>query len=241
MQLGCTLNDLYLLIFGTLLGTAMKLKTTELTRVNTRRQLLANASVLASSVAAVGVLPSLAYAQQVPTAGKEYRLINPVQATDNPGKVEVVEFFWYGCPHCYGLEPLLKDWVKKLPSDVAFKKVHVQFQEVKHQQLFFALQAMGKVEELTDKDRLDTPGKMADYLAPLGVKKDEFLKVFDSFGVRTAQSRATKMSETFKVDGVPAFAVNGKYYTAPAMAGNNSNAIKVVDYLIEVERKAMKK
>ena len=109
---------------------------------------------------------------------------------------------------------------------------------------------MGKADELSDKvfagihvekNRLDTPAKMADYLAPFGVKKDDFLKAFDSFGVRTAQGRATKMSETFKVDGVPAFAVNGKYYTAPAMAGNNLNAIKVVEYLIDVERKAMKK
>jgi protein dithiol oxidoreductase (disulfide-forming) len=216
--------------------------------LNSRRKLLANATVLASTAAAAVFLPPGVQAQ--PTRGKEYRIIEPAQPTDNASKIEVVEFFWYGCPHCYGLEPILKEWVKKLPSDVTFKKVHVQFQEVKHQQLFFTLQAMGKVEELTDKvfvgihvekNRLDTPAKMADYLAPFGVNKADFLKTFDSFGVRTAQGRATKMSETFKVDGVPAFAVNGKYYTAPAMAGNNLNAIKVVEYLVDIERKAMKK
>jgi protein dithiol oxidoreductase (disulfide-forming) len=227
----------------------MKLKPAETILANPRRQLLANASLLAGSMAASAFVPSLAHAQ-APLAGKEYRALDPVQLTDSPSKIEVVEFFWYGCPHCYGLEPILKEWVKKLPADVAFKRVHVQFQEVKHQQLYFTLQAMGKAEELTDKvfagihvekNRLDTAAKMADFLAPLGIKKEEFLKTFDSFSVRTAQSRATKMSETYKVDGVPAFAVNGKYYTAPGMAGNNQNAIKVVEYLIDVERKAMKK
>jgi protein dithiol oxidoreductase (disulfide-forming) len=230
----------------------MKLKPSFLALENSflhpRRKLLANATALASTAAVAAFLPSMAQAQ--PSVGKEYRVIEPAQPTDNAAKIEVVEFFWYGCPHCYGLEPILKEWVKKLPNDVTFKKVHVQFQEVKHQQLFFTLQAMGKVEELTDKvfvgihvekNRLDTPAKMADYLAPFGVNKADFLKTFDSFGVRTAQGRATKMSETFKVDGVPAFAVNGKYYTAPAMAGNNLNAIKVVEYLVDVERKAMKK
>jgi protein dithiol oxidoreductase (disulfide-forming) len=228
----------------------MKLKSSELTLVTSRRKALTNASVLASAVAAAALMPAIAQAQPTPAAGKEYRLIEPAQPTDNAGKIEIVEFFWYGCPHCYALEANLKEWLKKLPADVVFKKVHVQFQEVKHQQLYFTLAAMGKAEELTDKvfagihvekNRLDTPAKMADYLAPFGVNKAEFLKTFDSFGVRTAQGRATKMSETFKVDGVPAFAVNGKYYTAPAMAGNNQNAIKVVEYLVDVERKAMKK
>jgi protein dithiol oxidoreductase (disulfide-forming) len=227
----------------------MKLKPADIILAKPRRQLLANASLLAGSVVAATFVPTIAQAQ-TPQAGKEYRSIEPVQPTDSAAKIEVVEFFWYGCPHCYGLEPILKEWVKKLPADVAFKKVHVQFQEVKHQQLYFTLQAMGKAEEFTDKvfasihvekNRLDTSAKMADFLAPLGINKAEFLKTFESFGVRTAQSRATKMSEAFKVDGVPAFAVNGKYYTAPGMAGNNLNAIKVVEYLVDLERKAMKK
>jgi protein dithiol oxidoreductase (disulfide-forming) len=217
--------------------------------ITARRNLLAQGAAL--GVAWVGGAhwsPVLAQTQsKVPQEGVEYRTISPAQNTDSPGKIEVVEFFWYGCPHCSQLEPVLKEWVKKLPSDVTFKKVHVQFQEVKHQQLFFTLQAMGKVEELTDKvfygihiekNRLDTPARMADYLAPLGVKKEEFLKTFESFSVKTAQSRATKMSETYKVDGVPAFAVNGKYYTAPSMAGSNINAIKTVEYLVDRERKA---
>jgi protein dithiol oxidoreductase (disulfide-forming) len=239
----------------------MKLKSDVVTfdRVElTRRQLLTQAcavtgavtGVAAGALAGSALFSTPANAQSIPMVGKEYRKVDPAQPTDSTTKIEVIEFFWYGCSHCYGLEPILKEWVKKLPGDVYFKKVHVQFQEVKHQQLYFTLQAMGKAEELTDKvfagihvekNRLDTPAKMADYLAPFGVKKDEFLKAFDSFSVRTSQSRATKLSETFKVDGVPAFAVNGKYYTAPSMAGSNLNAIKTVEYLIDVERKAMKK
>jgi protein dithiol oxidoreductase (disulfide-forming) len=229
----------------------MKLKSLDssLIELLPRRQvLLGGATAGVMMMGAANLQAVFAQTQnKVPQEGVEYRTISPAQNTDSPGKIEVVEFFWYGCPHCSQLEPVLKEWVKKLPSDVVFKKVHVQFQEVKHQQLFFTLQAMGKAEELTDKvfygihiekNRLDTSARMADYLAPLGVKKEEFLKVFESFSVKTAQSRATKMSETFKVDGVPAFAVNGKYYTAPSMAGSNVNAIKTVEYLVDRERKA---
>jgi protein dithiol oxidoreductase (disulfide-forming) len=215
-----------------------------------RRLVLARAASITVAAAGVSAMPSWAQAQSVvPQEGREYRTINPVQPTDDPKKIEVIEFFWYGCPHCAALEPILKEWIKKLPGDVYFKKVHVQFQEVKHQQLFFALQAMGKVDALTDKvfyaihvekNRLDTPARMADYLEPLGVNKADFLKTFESFSVKAAQNRATKMSESFKVDGVPAFAVNGKYYTAPSMAGNNLNAIKAVEYLIDIERKGKK-
>jgi protein dithiol oxidoreductase (disulfide-forming) len=214
-----------------------------------RRAAVGRVALITAAVAG-SFLPAFANAQNnLPQEGREFRSISPSQPTDSPKKIEVVEFFWYGCPHCAQLEPLLKEWVKKLPADVVFKKVHVQFQEVKHQQLFFTLQAMGKAEELTDKvfygihvekNRLDTPTRMADFLEPLGIKKADFLKTFESFSVKTAQSRATKMSETFKVDGVPAFAVNGKYYTAPSMAGSNQNAIKAVEYLVDLERKAMK-
>jgi protein dithiol oxidoreductase (disulfide-forming) len=214
-----------------------------------RRAAVGRVALITAAVAG-SLLPAFSNAQNnLPQEGREFRSISPAQPTDSPKKIEVVEFFWYGCPHCAQLEPLLKEWVKKLPADVVFKKVHVQFQEVKHQQLFFTLQAMGKAEELTDKvfygihvekNRLDTPTRMADFLEPLGIKKADFLKTFESFSVKTAQSRATKMSETFKVDGVPAFAVNGKYYTAPSMAGSNQNAIKAVEYLVDLERKAMK-
>jgi protein dithiol oxidoreductase (disulfide-forming) len=214
-----------------------------------RREAVGRLALMSAAVAA-SFLPAFVNAQNnLPQEGREFRSISPAQPTDSPKKIEVVEFFWYGCPHCAQLEPILKEWVKKLPADVVFKKVHVQFQEVKHQQLFFTLQAMGKAEELTDKvfygihvekNRLDTPARMADFLEPLGIKKADFLKTFESFSVKTAQSRATKMSETFKVDGVPAFAVNGKYYTAPSMAGSNQSAIKAVEYLVDLERKAMK-
>jgi protein dithiol oxidoreductase (disulfide-forming) len=220
------------------------------TLIQPARRVAVGRVALITAAVAGSLLPAFSNAQNnLPQEGREFRSISPAQPTDSPKKIEVVEFFWYGCPHCAQLEPLLKEWVKKLPADVVFKKVHVQFQEVKHQQLFFTLQAMGKAEELTDKvfygihvekNRLDTPTRMADFLEPLGIKKADFLKTFESFSVKTAQSRATKMSETFKVDGVPAFAVNGKYYTAPSMAGSNQNAIKAVEYLVDLERKAMK-
>ena len=218
-----------------------------LDRFNARRSVLGQALAVAGG-AVVAAWPSTDVIAQ-PKEGAQYRALKPAAPVDSAGKIEVVEFFWYGCPHCNDLEPMLKDWVKKLPADVAFKKMHVNFQEIKHQQLFFTLQAMGKTEALSDKvfygihvekNRLDTPARMADYLAPLGVDKAEFLKMFESFSVKTAQGRATKLMESYKVDGVPAFGINGKYYTSPSLSGGNEAALRTVQYLIDLERKEKK-
>lgn len=212
-----------------------------------RRSLLNQALLVAGGAAVAGFPAADALAQ--PKEGAQYRTLKPAAPVDSAGKIELVEFFWYGCPHCRDLEPVLKEWLKKLPADVSFKKMHVNFQEIKHQQLFFTLQAMGKAEALSDKvfygihiekNRLDTPARMTDYLAPLGVDKAEFLKMFESFSVKTLQGRATKLMEAYKVDGVPAFGVNGKYYTSPSMSGGNEAALKTVQHLIDLERNAKK-
>jgi protein dithiol oxidoreductase (disulfide-forming) len=199
----------------------------------------------AAATAATGV----AHAQQpkAPAEGTEYRTVKPTQPTDAPaGKVEVVEFFWYGCPHCNTLEPLIKDWVKRLPDDVSFRKVHVPFAVVAHQQLYYTLQAMGKAEELNDRvfaaihndrQRLDKPDDMADFVARHGVDRKQFLDTYASFGVRTRMQRASQLAAGYKIDGVPAFGVNGRYLTAPSMVGSNAGALRMVELLVERERK----
>jgi len=201
---------------------------------------------LATGVAAVAASPLLA--QQRPAGAAAYRPVNPPQSTDAPGKIEVLEFFWYGCPHCNALEPALKEWVKKLPPDVAFRKVHVGLGPswVAHQQLFYTLEAMGRTAELNDKvfgalhvERvaLDKPDRMADYLGKLGVDRKQFLDTYESFAVRTRMRKASQMAEAYQLDGVPAMGVNGKWFTSPSMAGGNAQVLAVLDQLIERERK----
>jgi len=200
-------------------------------------------------VATVGLagVAARAAAQSGSGEGFEYKTVKPAAPTDAPaGKVEVVEFFWYGCPHCNALEPALKEWAKKLPPDVAFRKVHVPWSVQAHQQLFFTLETLGRAETLNDvvfaaihndRHKLDTPEAMADLVAKHGVDRKQFLDTYGSFGVRTRMQRGTQLAAAYKVDGVPTFGVGGKWTTAPSMVGSNAAALKMVDTLVDRVRK----
>ena len=207
-----------------------------------RKQFLSLAALGAAAVAAPW-LP--AYAQGSPPA---YRSLKSPAPTDvEPGKIEVIEFFWFGCPHCYSLEPLINSWAKKLPADVVFRRQHVPFREAKHQQLYFTLQAIGQDNEKVmnavfnaihqQRKRMLDPTEMVEVLAPHGVDAKAFNDAFTSFGVRTRQTRANKLADAYELDGVPALGVNGKFLTAPSLAGSNEAALRVVDELIARERK----
>jgi len=184
-------------------------------------------SALGLSALALATGPALA--QGGPIEGKHFkRLASPLPTT--PGKIEVVEFFWYGCPHCYALEPMLREWVKQLPADVAFRRVHVGFRpNIKpHQKLFFALEAMGKAEELQQRvfdafhrDRVDveTDKDMMALAARLGVDTQKFNEMYNSFGISSKLQQAVKLSEAYNIDGVPAIGIGGRFWTAPSMAG----------------------
>jgi thiol:disulfide interchange protein DsbA len=200
--------------------------------------------VVATAIAGV---TGTAGAQGGSGEGFEYKTVKPTAPVDAPaGKIEVVEFFWYGCPHCHSLEPALKEWAKRLPPDVAFRKVHVPFQVLAHQQLFFTLETMGRAEALndkvfaaihTDRNRLDTSEAMADLVSKNGVDRKQFLDTFASFGVKTKMQRATQLAGAYGIDGVPALGVAGRWLTSPSMVGSNGGALKVVDQLIERARK----
>jgi thiol:disulfide interchange protein DsbA len=209
-------------------------------------------SIVLAAGALLAALPLAAGAQanaqgQALREGRDYRLVKPTQSTDTPDKIEVIEFFWYGCPHCYSLEPVLAEWKAKLPADVAFRRVHVPFGDRNHQQLFYTLLAMGKDDELSqpvfraihvERNRLDTVDKMVEVLSKHGVDEAQFREVFGSFSVRTNMRRGAKQVDAYGVDSVPALAVNGKYYTSPSMAGSNAAVVRVLDQLIEIERTA---
>lgn len=190
----------------------------------------------------VTLLPAAAFGQQRFDEGIDYRLIQPAVPTASQGKVEVLEFFWYACPHCYRLDPFVAEWKKKLPAHVEFKKVHVAFRGDGHQKIFYTLEAMGREADLGIKVFEEIHLKknpMASLIEASGWAKSQGLDVakfeatWNSFAVQTQQKRANALVNSFKIDGVPMFGINGRFVTSPAMVGgSHSRALQVVDYLV---------
>ena len=206
-------------------------------------------SMAAAGLALVG--PGAARAQGVPVEGTQYvKLAQPAPVSLPAGKkVEVVEFFWYECPHCNAFEPILEPWAARLPADVAFHRVPVGF-TARHQvaqRAFYALEEMGQVDALhkrvfaaihVQRQRLMTDKAYVDWAVAQGLDGDKFAAAMKSFSVATKARRATQLSEAYKIDGVPALGVHGRYYTSGALAGTHERALQVTDHLIELARKA---
>jgi thiol:disulfide interchange protein DsbA len=179
-----------------------------------------------------------------PQAGTDFLAVDPRAPTEAPaGKIEVVEFFWYNCPHCNAFEPSLQSWLKNLPKDVAFRRAPVAFQEsfVPQQRLYFTLEAMGLIEKLhakvfaaihAEKVNLSRPEAILDWVVQQGVEKDKFLAQYNSFTVATKASKATQLQNAYKVEGVPALGVAGRFYTDGSLSGNMQRALQVVDALV---------
>jgi thiol:disulfide interchange protein DsbA len=182
------------------------------------------------------------------TPGKEYGILNPAQPTEGGGKVEVTEFFWYGCGHCYTLEPHLEKWAASAPKDVVFRRVPAIPSESWAQTavIFYALEAMGeldkyhrKVFDAIHKDNVNLNNRRFrdEWLARQGVNLAKFLEVEKSFSVVTKLNRAKQLTAAYKVDGVPMLFVNGKYVTSSTHAGGDpSKVMAIVDQLIAMAR-----
>lgn len=212
-----------------------------------RRQF--SASLLGTGAATCG-WAGAARAQGGPIEGTHYvRLSQPVSAGP-AGKIEVIEFFWYGCPHCNAFEPVLDAWSKKLPADVSFHRVPVAFSNepfVAHQRIFYALDSLGLVEAMhrkvfyaihNDRARLDKPADISAFMARNGVDAAKFMEAFDSFAVQAKAKQATLQAAAYKIDGVPALGLQGRYYTSGSLAGSNDKALAVADFLIQRIRRA---
>jgi protein dithiol oxidoreductase (disulfide-forming) len=200
------------------------------------------------AAAASTSLAAAAQAQsRAPIEGTHYVKLNQPLSVP-PGKIEVIEFFWYGCPHCHDFEPALDAWSKKLPDDVAFRRVPVAFREayVPHQRIFYALEAMGLVASMHrkvfyaihgERQRLDKPADIAAFMQKNGVDSTKFLEQYNSFTVQTKVRQASKLAADYKIDGVPAIGIQGRYYTSGALAGSPGGSLAVADYLIDRVRK----
>lgn len=186
------------------------------------------------------------------SAGNGYTLIaNPVTVMAD-GKIHVEEAFWYGCPHCYHLEAAITPWSKQLASDVQFTGVPAQFGRpwVAHAQLYYTSQVLGVQDQVHDKifnafheqrKQLLNKSDQRNFLAKeAGVSAADFDKAYDSFTVRSRMKQANQRIEAFGINGVPAIIVQGKYVVDASSAGGQQNILKVVDFLINKERQALK-
>lgn len=179
-----------------------------------------------------------------PVAGKDYHVLDPRAPVEAPaGKVEVVEFFWFNCTHCNAFEPMLQTWIKNIPKDVVFRRVPVAFNDsfAPQQRLFYVLEAMDLVEKLhakvfaaihVEKQKLDKGDAIIDWVVKQGVDKAKFEAQYNSFSIATKASRATQLQNAYKVEGVPALGIAGRFYTDGSMAGSMDRALRVTEALI---------
>lgn len=204
--------------------------------------------ILSALLASVSLFGLAAHAETF-QAGKQYVELKSPVPVSKPGQIEVVELFWYGCPHCYQFESTINPWVEKLPEDVNFLRIPAMFGGAwnVHGQLFITLQNMQvehKVHSAVfsaihkEGKKLATPEEMVDYLEPLGVDRAEFLKTYNSFGVKSQMEKAKKLAMAYQISGVPVMIVNGKYRFDIGSAGGAEKALEVADYLIAKERAA---
>ena len=182
--------------------------------------------------------------------GIEYKSISPAQPTITKNKIEVVELFWYGCPHCFHFEPNLKKWLAEKPDNVVFYRVPAVFNPTwaLHARAFYTAKSLGlfdngKMEfheamfnEIHNKKKhLHTKKDVQKIFTKLGVAAEDFTNTFDSFAVNTKVNRAATLSKRYQLDGVPTIIVNGKYRTDGPMAGGRKGIIKVLNFLIKKE------
>ena len=209
-------------------------------------------SVTAASLAAAAAGSALglpALAQGAPfKEGKDYaKLAKPVASTAAAGKVEVVEFFWYSCAHCNAFEPVLATWMKSTASkNASVQRVPVAFNAsfAAQQKLYYALEGMGKVDELharvfraihVERQNLSKEDAIFAWVAKQpGIDMVKFKEVYNSFSVASQVRRATQLQEAYGVEGVPSMGVAGRYYTDGTMAGSMPSVLAVVNHLIGI-------
>ena len=204
------------------------------------------------------ILPLLFAVLLLPTTGSaydegmEYMEISPPQPTDSGDKVEVVEMFYYGCPHCYRIEPVIEPWIKKLPDDVEFKRVPAIFQAGWEPlaRAYYTAEVLGVLDRIhaplftaihAKREKVFTEPAIREFFVEQGVDPEDFDNAFHSFAVENKVRRAKDLTKRYQIGGVPSFVVNGKYRTNGTYAGGLREVPKVLDFLIEQEKAATAK
>ena len=188
-----------------------------------------------------------AFAPQALAQSPLFSTLAPPQPVDGSGKVEVTEFFWYGCGHCYGMETFVNSWLKGKPQDVVFKRVPAYNDGwAPMVSLYYTLEAMGVIDQYHGKIfdaihkqgvNLNNKGKRDEWLKANGIDPAKYAEVEKSFTVVTKIQRAKQLTQAYKVDSVPRFFVNGKYFTSADQAGGAERVFLVIDQLVGTARK----
>jgi thiol:disulfide interchange protein DsbA len=185
-------------------------------------------------------------------AGKDYEVIDPPQPTADPSKIEVIEFFWYGCPHCYHFEPDLNAWLKKKPANVEFIREPAVFDPespwAAHAKAFYTAQALGIIDAVhkdfyeaiqNQQRKLLSEQELAEFFKEHGVSEEEFRKAYKSFAVDTKMRQAPLLAPRYGIHGTPAVVINGKYRTGSKMVKSFPRLIEVMNALIERESESL--
>jgi protein dithiol oxidoreductase (disulfide-forming) len=199
--------------------------------------------IFLAALPALATLPFSARAQQV-----QYGELNPPQPVESKGKIEVIEFFWYGCPHCYNLEPYIEAWLKKMPSDVEFRRVPAVFNPRwgHDAAIYYTLEAMGLLDKLhrplfdaihKSNLRTDNEAALGEWLQKNGVEPKKFMDTLKSFGVQSKTRRAVQQTLAYKIDGTPAMAVAGRYTVSAEQGRTQQGMLEAVDGLVAMARK----
>lgn len=205
-------------------------------------------TALAASLLTASFVLLAPAAQAQPRPGQAYSELKAVQPVEAKGKVEVVEFFWYRCPHCYNLEPVLEPWVRKLPADVQFRRVPAVLSDnwAVDAGYFYTFEALGVLEKLhkpffdaIHKDKLDIRSEtaMTEWLKKNGIERKKFDEVYKSFGVQAKVKRAAQLSAAYQLEGVPLLAVHGKYTVSAEQGGSQAGMLATTDQLVDLVRK----
>ena len=214
-----------------------------------RREFSFSAASLAASALGACALPTLAQAQaKAFQSGTDYLTLDKPAPTEAPaGQIEVVEFFWYNCPHCNAFEPMFDAWSKKLPKDVTVRRAPVAFRAdfEPQQRLYYVLESLGKVEELhkkvfiaihVDRQPLTTAAQITAWVEKQGIPKAKFTELYNSFSISTKARKATQLQDAYALDGVPALGISGRYFTSGTQAKTLERSLQVADYLIGQSR-----
>ncbi len=206
-------------------------------------------TLYASGIALIFVLLSQAAFAEEFVEGSDYDVISPrMETTVGEDKIEVIEFFWYGCPHCYTIEPYIKNW--EMPADVELVRIPATFSEpwIIHAKVYYTLESLDRLDlhevffnaihgrqQRRDLVRED---KIAEFFASFssGIPEDKFSKAYNSFIVNTKTQKADRLVREYAIKSVPTFIVNGRYLSSPSMVGSSERLIGALDYLTNLER-----
>ncbi len=178
--------------------------------------------------------------------GFDYQLVTPPVATQSPGRVEVVEMFWYGCPHCFHFEPIVNAWLAKQPANVNFVRVPAVFRDSWEPlgRAFYVAETLGILEKMhpilfqavqVQRRRLESETDLRAFFAESGVSSADFDRVYHSFGVDAKIRRARDLSQRYGIDGVPSVIINGKYRSNGTLVGGLEKLPGIMDKLVAKE------